>query len=157
MINVLSQCDFRMSEKEKKRQLGMPIGTAAARLRKQILFHLLIKLNENVCFKCGEKILDVSELSIEHKINWLHSKNPKEIFFNIENIAFSHLKCNRNERRGSGGRLRRINVGDEKSYCSKCGSIKDKKEFHANNNRWNGVAGHCKKCVSIYNKGRKRY
>ena len=36
-----------------------------------------------------------ARLSIEHKIPWLDSDNPKELFFNLEkNIAFSHLSCN---------------------------------------------------------------
>jgi hypothetical protein len=34
------------------------------------------------------------ELSIEHKIPWLDSEDPKDLFFNLNNIAFSHLTCN---------------------------------------------------------------
>jgi hypothetical protein len=36
--------------------LGMPHGTANNRLRKMILFHLLQKHDENICFNCSEKI-----------------------------------------------------------------------------------------------------
>lgn len=72
----------------------MPQGTAANKLRKSILFSLLKISNLNICFQCNEEIKDISELSIEHKIPWLDSENPKELFFDLNNIAFSHLSCN---------------------------------------------------------------
>lgn len=77
---------------EKSRQLGMPFGTANAKLRKMILFHLLKKHNENICFQCGKVIETVEELSIEHKKPWLHEST--ELFWDIADIAFSHLHCN---------------------------------------------------------------
>lgn len=73
-------------------ELGMPFGTACNRLRKKVLFHLLEKLNGNVCFKCNKAIELVSDLSIEHKQPW-EGRNV-ELFWDIENIAFSHMKCN---------------------------------------------------------------
>lgn len=36
---------------------------------------------------------------IEHKIPWLDSDKPKELFFDLENIGFSHLSCNIKARR----------------------------------------------------------
>ena len=72
----------------------MPIGTASARLKKNIMFDLLCRLNENKCYQCGEIIENAENLSVEHKIPYLHSENPQELFFNLDNIAFSHLKCN---------------------------------------------------------------
>jgi hypothetical protein len=84
-----------MNTNDKKAiQLGMPIGTASNRLRKSIIFMLLKKLNLNFCFQCGGEIESEKELSIEHKIPWLDSENPIEKFFDLENIAFSHLDCN---------------------------------------------------------------
>ena len=82
-----------MSDK-KFDQLKMPIGTASARLKKNILFYLLFKHNENVCYQCNEKINTSEELSVEHKIPWIDSDDPIDLFFDINNIAFSHLKCN---------------------------------------------------------------
>ena len=79
-------------EKKKGDALGMPIGTATHRLRKMILFHLLKKHNENFCFQCGAKIEIVEELSIEHKKPWLHES--VDLFWDMDNIAFSHLHCN---------------------------------------------------------------
>jgi len=50
--------------------LGMPYGTASGRLRKIIMFNLLQRLNENVCFMCGKIINTPDEPSIEHKKPW---------------------------------------------------------------------------------------
>lgn len=82
------------NNKKKSEQLGMPHGTASGRLRKMILFHLLKKLGDNVCFQCKGSIESIEDLSIEHKIPWLDSSDPPALFFDLENIAFSHLSCN---------------------------------------------------------------
>ena len=82
------------SNKKKTVQLGMSNGKAQHKLRKMIMFKMIQKLGLDICFQCGKKIDTIEKLSIEHKIPWLDSKNPKELFFNLENIAFSHLKCN---------------------------------------------------------------
>lgn len=79
---------------KKSEQLGMPFGTASAKLRKSILFRLLEETGKNICFQCGRKIESEAELSIEHKIPWLDSDNPVNLFFNLDNIALSHLTCN---------------------------------------------------------------
>lgn len=79
---------------KKSKQLGMPLGTASGRLRKSILFHLVTELNRNICYQCNNKIFSENELSIEHKIPYLDSSDPVKLFFDIENIAFSHLSCN---------------------------------------------------------------
>ena len=83
-----------ISEKIKSEKLGMPFGTANNRLRKSILWSLVQKLNLDTCFQCNTKITDASELSIEHKKAWLHSKDPLKLFFDLDNISFSHLSCN---------------------------------------------------------------
>ena len=76
----------------KKEQLGMSPGTAANRLKKMVLFSVLERHGENVCFQCGEKITSYEDLSIEHKEPWLNEKS--ELFWDLNNIAFSHLRCN---------------------------------------------------------------
>ena len=85
-----------MTNSNKKRtiQLGIPHGTATSKLRKMIMFKLLKEANLNWCFQCGNEIESVEDLSIEHKIPWMDSDNPKELFWDLENIAFSHLNCN---------------------------------------------------------------
>jgi hypothetical protein len=84
-----------MDIKEKKnKQLGMHYGTAAQRLRKMIMFAMVKDLGLDNCFQCGKPIETVEELSIEHKVPWLDSEDPKGLFFDLENVAFSHLSCN---------------------------------------------------------------
>ena len=84
-----------MSIKEKKtEQLGMNPGTAAHRLRKSILFSFAKKLGFNWCYQCATEIVDIDNFTIEHKKPWLDSDNPPEVFFDLDNIAFSHAGCN---------------------------------------------------------------
>ncbi len=84
-----------MNSNEKKAfQLGMPQGTASNRLRKEIIFNLIKRLNENYCFQCGAEIEFAGALSIEHKIPFLDSNDPVKLFFDLDNIAYSHLSCN---------------------------------------------------------------
>ena len=83
---------------KKAEQLGMPIGTASAKLKKKILFNFIIIQGLDDCFRCGQKIRNIDNLSIEHKIDWLNSNDPIGLFFDINNIAFSHLSCNASAR-----------------------------------------------------------
>ena len=69
-------------------------STASNRLKKEILFSFVRKAGENKCYQCGEEIKDVSTFSIEHKIPWLDSKSPTDLYFDLNNISFSHLSCN---------------------------------------------------------------
>lgn len=80
------------SNKYKSEKLGMPMGTAWNRLRKMILFKLVKNLKFDYCFQCGAKIESVKELSIEHKIPWQNASI--DLFWDTDNIAFSHLSCN---------------------------------------------------------------
>lgn len=81
-----------MSNIQKSRQLGMPFGTATNRLRKRVLFYLLVKHKENFCFRCGLEIESEENLSIDHKEPWFGLDT--KLFWDIGNIAFAHLKCN---------------------------------------------------------------
>ena len=78
----------------KSRLLGLPIGTATHRLRKTIMFMMAQKLGLDTCHCCRQKIETANVFSIEHKESWQLSDNPYEKFFDLRNIAFSHLKCN---------------------------------------------------------------
>ena len=82
-----------MSNK-KSEQLGMSHGAAANRLRKKILFALIREAGVDDCFRCGKLIEGIDDLSIEHKTPWLDSKDPVGLYFDLDNIAFSHLSCN---------------------------------------------------------------
>jgi len=79
---------------EKVRQLGMDPGTASNRLGKALLFSLGKKLNMDWCFHCAARIESYKDMSIEHKVPWLHSKDPSDLYFDLDNIAFSHKSCN---------------------------------------------------------------
>tara|TARA_R110000772_G_C13041740_1_gene413020 strand:- start:57 stop:446 length:390 start_codon:yes stop_codon:yes gene_type:complete len=89
------------SKKIKKDQLGMDPSTASNRLKKQLMYVLAVKLDMHWCFQCAAKIESSKDMSIEHKTPWLHSEDPKGLFFDIDNIAFSHNSCNYRASRGS--------------------------------------------------------
>jgi hypothetical protein len=124
--------------------LGMPHGTASNRLRKLVLFHLLQRHGENVCFKCAEKIETAEELSIEHKLPW--EGVSLELFWSLDNIAFSHLRCNRNHRHEGGGAARR-KVGPEgTAWCRGCKAFLPDFKFSRNVSRWNCLQSYCHDC-----------
>lgn len=77
---------------KKQLQLGMNPSTAAHRLRMDTLFRLANKAGET-CFRCGGE-LRREDFSIDHKKPWLDTENPKQAFFDQENVAFSHMYCN---------------------------------------------------------------
>lgn len=81
------------SNATKATQLGMPFGTACARLKKMICFQLLQRLGEDTCFKCSGKIEHIAELTVEHKKPWQHVDTA--LFWDLNNIAWSHLACNK--------------------------------------------------------------
>ena len=81
-------------EKIKSKQLGIPISTAKSRLYKLIMFDLSKQCGNNRCFRCGEMIDHIKDFSVDHKIPWLHEKNAYDLFFDMKNIGFSHLRCN---------------------------------------------------------------
>ncbi|MHA1437864.1 MAG: HNH endonuclease [Promethearchaeota archaeon] len=83
-----------MSKRRERLQLGMSLSTARNILIKNILFAQMKELNKDNCWRCSKKIERVEDLSIEHKVHWLDSKNPKDLYFDLSNITFSHFKCN---------------------------------------------------------------
>ena len=74
-------------------QLGMPHGTACAKLRKQIMFELIQQAGRDVCIRCDELISDIDELTIDHIQPW--QDRDVELFWDLSNIGFSHARCNR--------------------------------------------------------------
>lgn len=92
------------AKKKKKKQLGMDPGTASHRLKKSILFDFAKKLDLNWCYQCGAEITDIDKFTLEHKVPWLDSEDPVDLFFNLDNIAFSHAKCNYSASRARPGK-----------------------------------------------------
>lgn len=150
---MIKESNIRSNQK-KNDQLGMPFGTANNRLRKAILLNLLKKLNENICFQCGKTINDVDQLSIEHKVAWLD--NDPALFWDLDNIAFSHLSCNISaaDRSFSVGNVRTWSRKHDQhtAYCPACEQTLTKDKFYPNKSSKTGVASYCKACVSSYKK-----
>jgi hypothetical protein len=77
---------------KKQIQLGMNPGTASHRLVKDLLFKF-VEQDGHVCYQCGMPMTR-NDFSIEHKTPWLDSEDPIKLFFDLNNIAFSHKFCN---------------------------------------------------------------
>ena len=138
----------------KAEQLGMPWGTACGRLRKLILFHLLEQLGQNICFHCNETIESAEALSIEHKVPWQGSE--PELFWDMDNIAFSHLACNvaaanRKVQAAALTRWKQQNrkVGPEGTvWCSGHQDFLLVQLFTRKQSQWTGFDVYCKQCRS---------
>ena len=140
---------MRDSNARKSAFLGMPHGTASNRLRKMVLLHLLQKHGENICFKCSGKIEEVNDLSIEHKQPW--EGVSVELFWSLDNIAFSHLRCNTPHRYVGGGVSKR-KVGPEgTAWCVGCKDFRAAEDFSRNRSRWNGLQNYCNSCLKRAN------
>lgn len=111
---------------KKKEQLGMHLGTASARLRKLLIFNFLKELKRDYCFQCKLQIKNIEELSIEHKKNWMYSEDPIKFFFDLNNIAFSHLTCN--VRSGKGYK------GKRKEFCKRGHKMTEENRYIINGN-----------------------
>lgn len=142
------------SNQNKADFLGMPYGTACSRLRKNLLFQMAQKLNLDKCFKCDGIIETSEELSIEHMEPWLNRST--ELFWDLDNIAFSHLKCNRpHEYKGGWSKhhehLTKRKTGSNNWYCYKCGE-REKKFFTKNAYKKDGIEDICRDCRYPKNK-----
>jgi len=130
--------------------LGMPYGTASNRLRKLLMFKFAQELGYDDCFACGFKIETTEELSVEHKQPWLDRENGVELFWDLDNIAFSHRKCNV-PHDNSKWSLRK--VGPEgTAWCTKHKQFEPVESFGQNKSRWNGLMEMCKEALSQKNK-----
>jgi hypothetical protein len=85
---------------KKQSQLGINPSTASHRLVKDILYSLVLKTDQNNCFQCG-KPMSRETFSIEHRVPWLDSENPVGLFFDLDNISFSHKTCNYEAKRSA--------------------------------------------------------
>lgn len=144
-----------MSNKKKNLTLGMPHGTAAGRLRKNILFSLLVRHKENTCVRCNKEITKVENLSIEHIKPW--EGISADLFWDLNNIAFSHVLCNRPHRYGSGNPDMGLLCPNKKTKeapegMAWCSGHKDYllvEAFHLNERNVSGLASYCKECRKI--------
>ncbi|BAY64157.1 hypothetical protein NIES22_42520 [Calothrix brevissima NIES-22] len=75
-------------------KLGTHNSSAQRKLVKLLLFQYVNNAGENICWQCGEEITKYDEFSIEHKKPWSCAEDPKEAYFNLDNVTFSHIACN---------------------------------------------------------------
>ncbi len=78
---------------KKQNQLGMNPSTASGRLVKDVLYSLVVQTDQNNCYQCGLP-MSRDTFSIEHKEPWLDSEDPLGLYFDLNNISFSHHSCN---------------------------------------------------------------
>lgn len=108
---------------KKQIQLGMNPSTANGRLVKDLLFNFVTQAG-HVCFRCSEPMTRET-FSIEHTTPWLDSEDPIGLFFDMKNIAYSHLSCNIGARRTTSRPLRGYKHGTSAyRYGCRCETCK---------------------------------
>ena len=123
-------------------QLGMSHGAATGRLRKSILYEYVKLAGNHFCFKCGAEIENVNEFSIEHKLPW--EGRDAELFWNLDNIAFSHLHCNRPHVQG--GYKSRIISPEGHAWCGRCKQHLPVENFRKREDSASGYEYRCTLC-----------
>lgn len=152
--NKRSEARRRSSKKveaRKREQLGFAIGTASYRLKTMLLFQLLQQTGRDICFRCSLKIDSEKELSLDHKIPWLD--NSPDLFWNLENVAFSHKICNVRAARRSTQvpSLRKVGPAGT-AWCAGHQAFLRTENFRKNSLHWNGLGYTCKRCTVRYPK-----
>jgi len=89
-----------MNEK-KTNQLGMNYSTAYNRLIRDIIWSLIVDSGRYRCCRCNE-FMTREDYTIEHIEPWQDTEDPVKLFFSLENIGFSHHKCNMEHKRRHG-------------------------------------------------------
>ena len=130
-----------MSNKRAVELLGISHGAAASRLRKMVLFRQLKKYGDNVCVRCKKPIEAIEELSIEHIRPW--EGRSAELFWDLDNVAFSHLRCNVAHLH-HGGTLRRKIGPEGTSWCKYHEKFEPRENFYPDSRNWNGLRRQCK-------------
>ncbi|KKL25623.1 hypothetical protein LCGC14_2403400, partial [marine sediment metagenome] len=83
---------------------------------------------------------NIDDFTIEHKIPWLD--NDSDLFWDLDNIAFSHNRCNRPHHESK-------KVGEHgMAWCHRCEQFLSKSRFDKRSSRWNGLDWECKTCKS---------
>ncbi|MCB1711155.1 MAG: HNH endonuclease [Candidatus Riesia sp.] len=140
------------SNNKKKEQLGVAQGTARNKLIKKLMFSMAQELGKTSCYRCQKEIENIDNFSVEHKTPWLDSEDPKGLYFDLDNIAFSHLKCNVRASRATN----RKEVTEGKLTCTSCNKEKELSFFDKAYNTNTGYRGKCKDCRRVYDKNWKK-
>ena len=100
-----------MKQLNEAKMLGQPTSTARSQLYKKVIWSLAEKCGENTCYRCGGEIDNPKDFSLDHVENWRYKDNAADLYFDLDNIRFSHNVCN------SGSRDRRC----KRSVNNRCG------------------------------------
>jgi len=133
-----------LSKTKKSEQLGMNYSTAQNRLRKKILFMMIQKLKLDECFQCKTLIVESQDLSIEHKIPWLDGDT--RLFWDLDNIAFSHISCNASASRYS----------TRKKYTHKI-EDRENEKGHYPSRTWYDRGCRCHSCKEIKRLSKRKH
>lgn len=151
--SILEQTKKR--ERSETNQLGINYSTAMNRLRVKIMYYLAYKCNMLDCYRCGKYIESSEQLSVEHKKPWLY--NDTSLFWDLENIAFSHKLCNTGNKRYF--KLKPKNKKDKGPigtvWCGSCKKYLEYINFCKDASSWTGFSHTCRKCDKI-KKDKKR-
>ena len=77
--------------KRKTKFLGENHNTAVLRLKKNLLFKYVSQSKDSDCYRCGEP-LTLDDFTVDHKEPWMYES--VELFWDLDNVAFAHSKCN---------------------------------------------------------------
>ena len=127
------------SVEKKSKQLGINNSTAQHRLRKRILFMLIQRLKLDTCFQCKNLIVEIDDLSIDHKKPWLDA--DIRFFWDMGNIAFSHRACN-----SSAARFH--TKGGRKKFEKRIGN-RQEEDGHYPSRTWYDRGCRCEQCKAV--------
>jgi len=126
--------------KKKSEQLRMSFCKASAKLRNKLFFSMLQQLNRDICYRCGTRILNEDDFSVDHKEPWLDASAT--LFWDLDNIAFSHRSCN-----SAASRVpHKIICPVGKNWCNVCKDFLDSDNFGNNRTTLSGKQRYCKSC-----------
>jgi HNH endonuclease len=130
--------------KQKNDFLGENFSTATARLKRNLMFQMAQRLGLDSCFRCHNSIQTAEEISVDHKEPWLYVS--KELFWNLNNLAFSHKRCNTTDRKelNKANNTRQNPVG--KNWCGRCKRFRLIKYFGIKRSSNDGLSSTCKPC-----------
>lgn len=138
-----------------KEQLGMDYGRASAKLKKMILFDLAKKVagGKVKCIRCRKEIKEIKDFTVDHIKPWLH--NSSDLFWDLNNIAFSHFTCNASDRRNATNIDRshlRKSGPPGTNWCHICQDFVSIKLFWKDASKWSGYQNKCIKCSKKRNR-----
>lgn len=142
---------------KKSLQLGMPFGNARTILVRTLMFTMIQQLGKDVCYRCKQRIERAEEFSIDHKEPWQDVST--DLFWDINNIAFSHRGCNSRAARRD---MKKVNDAlaiknkqlyesgpENTSWCVGHQNYRPLEDFSKNKSRKRGLQMYCNDCRSI--------